>query len=55
MSNTFIPFILSSKSISLRECLNNFTKKEIEIDDIGVVTDLDTLSDYENIKTSFKR
>lgn len=50
LKRKLIPRILSSDSISLRECLDKVPKKELEVDDIGIISDLDTISDYEIIK-----
>lgn len=54
LKSKLINYILSSKSLSLRECLNKVPKKELEVDDIGIITDLDTISDYENMKKTFE-
>lgn len=46
-------YILNSNKISLRECLTTFEKQRINTNDIGVITDVDTITDYENINNIY--
>lgn len=46
-----IPIVFNSRSNSLRECLKDFSseKQRLLVDDIGVVTDMDTIEEYSAI------
>lgn len=54
LRSTLISFILAAETTSLRACLKNTPRKELNVDDSGIITDLDTYSDYEKINASFQ-
>lgn len=57
LSQTLIPLILKSNFLSLRQCLNALPlhRCSVAVDDIGVITDLDTMDAYDEILQQFNR
>ena len=55
LHQSLIPLILHSASSSLRDCIDSIAPKKqiLPIDDIGVVTDMDTDLDYQAISYPF--
>lgn len=51
LDEMFIPIISNSKCASLRDCLNNFSseKMRLDVNDKGIVTDIDTIQDYKKL------
>ncbi len=50
LSGKYMPEILSDKYLSLRELVNNNPHTIIDVDDIGILYDIDTMDDYDCIK-----
>jgi len=55
LDKRFIPVILASTLNSLRDCLESFSseKQKLSVDDNGIMTDIDTMQEYNTISKGF--
>lgn len=54
LNSRLIPSITNSDAESLRDCLKDIDKYKLDVNDIGIISDIDTMEDFKKIEKIFK-